>query len=178
MHVLLLLLALAGFDAEDFLRTAEVVSVKELDMDSTAALKMVELSKDGETRRAVWKNIEDQHGYIRDSWRHEIAAYKFSKYLKLDVFPPTVEREIEGEVGSLQLWIEGCTTKKEWESDRKQVDPTELIKVRVFILAIGNVDGHSGNMLVCEDGKKMYAIDASRAFQDRSRLYFYLEARP
>jgi hypothetical protein len=43
-----------------------------------------------------------------ESYKSEIAAYRLDRVRGLDMVPPTVERSVEGESGSLQLWVENC----------------------------------------------------------------------
>ena len=36
----------------------------------------------------------------------EIAAYELDKLLKMDMVPPAVERQLQGNMGAAQLWVE------------------------------------------------------------------------
>ena len=40
------------------------------------------------------------------SYKSEIAAYELDKLLKMDMVPPTVERQLHGANGAAQLWVE------------------------------------------------------------------------
>ena len=39
-----------------------------------------------------------------ESYKSEIAAYKLDRILQLDMVPPTVERNVGGNLVSVQLW--------------------------------------------------------------------------
>ncbi len=92
---------------EDILETGAVVGIEELGTGANRPLK-VTLSKDGRTVDAVWKPIK--RGPREEAWESyqaEVAAYELDKMLMLRMVPPTVEREIRGLKGSLQLWLVG-----------------------------------------------------------------------
>ena len=175
MHILAIIvlaaLPLVGAEAEAFLRDAEVTKVEDLDMGDTKPQRLT-MSKDGVTARAIWKTVDNIGGTLHDYWGFEVAAYRLSKTLGLGIVPPTVRRTIDGVEGSLQLWMDDC----EMLSDHgiHGVDMVQLKRVRMLGVIMNNLDAHNGNILVCEGGKKVYAIDASRAFQDRTRLYILL----
>lgn len=159
--------------AEDFLRTASVEGREDTAIGDTKPQRLT-LSKDGVTARAIWKTVDNRGGTLHDYWAHEVAAYKLSKALDLGIVPPTVKRTLDGVEGSLQLWMDDCEMLS--ERGRDGVDMKELHKVRLLGVLMNNLDAHNGNILICAGGKKVYAIDASRAFQDRTRLYIYLES--
>ena len=56
---------------------------------------------------AAFKPIERgrQHGFW-ESYQAEIATYEIDKLIGLGMTPPTVERRIKGNKGSLQFWVE------------------------------------------------------------------------
>jgi len=157
--------------AEDFLRTASVEGREDTAIGDTKPERLT-LSQDGVTARAIWKTVDSTGGTLHDYWGFEVAAYKLSEALGLGIVPPTVRRTIDGVEGSLQLWMDDC----EMLSDHgiHGVDMVQLKRVRMLGVIMNNLDAHNGNILVCEGGKKVYAIDASRAFQDRTRLYILL----
>jgi hypothetical protein len=51
----------------------------------------------------IWKpaSKDDKYG----TYKSEIAAYQLDKVLGMNIVPLTVERKIDGEEGSLQLWV-------------------------------------------------------------------------
>ena len=157
--------------AEDFLRTASVEGREDTEIGDTEPERLT-LSQDGVTARAIWKTVDNIGGTLHDYWGFEVAAYRLSETLGLGIVPPTVRRTIDGIEGSLQLWMDDC----EMLSDHgiRGVDMVQLKRVRMLGIIMNNLAAHNGNILVCEGGKKVYAIDASRAFQDRTRLYIRL----
>jgi hypothetical protein len=85
-----------------------------------------------------------------------------------------VERRVEGEMGSLQWWIDAAMT----EADRRErnIDTPDVeqwnrqtYKVRLFDQLIANVDRHMNNLLITADFD-LRLIDHSRAFRMRRTL--------
>ena len=110
-------------EIEEFLRTAKVVDKEVLEIGVTRSLRLT-LSDGTRTMRAVWKTIDESRPIKRfdrglpelgftDTYKNEIAAYELDKLLHLDMVPPTVERRMDRQEGSLQLWIDGCITEAE-----------------------------------------------------------------
>jgi hypothetical protein len=170
---------LADFDKwEDFLRTAKVVNQEQL----AGALAVTNpwvltLEKDGVQRKAVWKNVFGERvGGFKETWKGEIAAYRLSRHLGLDMVPPTVEREFKGDRGSCQLWVDSWNTM---ETIRKQklnppglkVNPfyKSLYLQRAFDNLISNEDRHLRNYLILEDWR-MILIDHSRSFRTTKKF--------
>ena len=129
----------------------------------------IELKDDGS---GVFKPKNGERGGLRMGveagtyFRRERAAYLLDRFLGFDLVPPTVVREIDGEVGSFQQFIPDAKTVI-------QLEPSELnevalkqqrIKLWIFDYIIYNSDRHLGNFLV-KDGK-VYAIDNGLSFGD------------
>jgi hypothetical protein len=111
---------------------------------------------------------------FRDDYIFECAAYELSQLLGLDNVPPTVEREIQGKKGALQLWIEGSVT----ETDRRDQSPSLLDEERLsqqwqVMLAFDNLiyndDRNRGNYLYDREGK-LWMIDHTRTFRTDGEL--------
>jgi hypothetical protein len=91
-------------EIEEFLKSAEITRAEEVGEGVTAPWR-VYLKKGEEELSACWKNPEGvQKGHL-EGWQYEIAAYRLDKLLGLNMIPPTVEREFEGQKGSFQLWV-------------------------------------------------------------------------
>ena len=174
-------LPLTGEDAESFLRNAEVVSMKPIGVGITKPMK-VTLSDGQRTHHAVWKSIDEvRHGVVRgraggfqaafkDSYKYEIAAYRLDKLLGFELVPPTVEREINGRVGSLQMWVEDAFT----ELDRRErgLQATDAVswsdqqyKLRLLQQLTYNDDAANIRNVIYDPSFRVYCIDNSRSFR-------------
>ncbi|MCP4204669.1 MAG: hypothetical protein GY769_22400 [bacterium] len=173
-------------DAEDFLQTAEVVEIKPLGKGVTLS-HLVTLSAEGLNAKAVWKTIDeympvrhfDDGGFpelgFRDSYKSEIAAYRLDRLIGLNQVPPTVERKIRGEDGSLQLWIEDCMT--EGERRRKALAPPDakrfneqMRRAKVFFQLIHDVDYVNLSNLLIDPDFTVRKVDSSRAFRTQTKI--------
>ncbi len=157
---------------EDFLRTAKVTAQRQL--TGTLAVTnpwILTLEEDGVRHQALWKDVfgANVHGF-KETWKGEIAAYRLSRALGLNMVPPTVEREFQGNRGSCQMWIESWNTLE--TIIRKKISAPgikalylnrELCLQRAFDNLIYNVDRHQRNYLIEEDWR-MILIDHSRSF--------------
>ncbi|MCB0393186.1 MAG: hypothetical protein KDD25_01425 [Bdellovibrionales bacterium] len=93
----------------------------------------------------------------------ELGAYRYSRWLGLDIVPPTVIREIGGKVGSLQLYVESdyFNDKYGWGDRYKMyqgLSEEEKIKLSLFHFLIGQWDRHVENILIARNGC-VFAID-------------------
>jgi hypothetical protein len=172
-------------DAEilEFLRTAEVVSIKTLSTGVTKPEKVL-LEKDGIRMNAVfrdvdvfkrkWKSRDGIKVNFRDSCLFEIAAYELGVLLGLDVIPPVIERKIKGKNGSLQAWVEESMTEKSRKKDN--ISPPGprfwMLQYQIMYLfdnLIYNDDRNTGNILIDKDWV-LWLIDHTRAFRPVSEL--------
>jgi len=108
-----------------------------------------------------------------ESYKSEIAAYKLDRILGLDMVPPTIERRVGSDLGSLQLWVENCKLLKDLDQSQAP-QPMEWAKQvcrqRAFDNLTANIDRNAGNLLV-DDQWNLILIDHSRAFAS-SRMPF------
>jgi hypothetical protein len=179
-------LPLRGEAAETFLKTADVVKKKGLDVGITLS-DQVTLSDGTRTHKAVWKTIDEfKRGVTRmegggvyvdlaDSWKHEVASYELDKLLGTGLVPPTVERTLDRTKGSLQLWVEGAMT--EADRKRKKVDPPDtdawnrqMYSVRLLHQLTYNTDSRNIRNVLIDPSFRIYAIDFSRAFMSYPQL--------
>lgn len=182
-------LPLEGEEAEVFLRTARVVSMKPVGIGITRP-KKVFLDDGNRVLKAIWKTVDELRPEIsrsktgafqigfRDSYKYEIAAYELDKLLGLNLVPPTVARTIKKQDGSLQMWVEGAFT----EIDRRErkLHPrdnwqwsAQLYKVYLLQQLIYDTDTENVNNLLYDPDFRIYSIDHSRSF----RLYRELADR-
>lgn len=113
----------------------------------------------------AWKvHPPRQRGY-RESHRAEVAAYRLSRLLGLDMVPPTVERRIQGRKGAAVMWIDGV---RPWDPKNPVPRPGpywsyQVSRMKLFDQLIGNIDRNHGNLLYDDHGH-LFLIDHSRAF--------------
>ena len=162
---------------EDFLRTAEVVSSRQLSgAEAVTSPWVLTLRKGDVTHRALWKNPQGRMGGYWEGWSYEVAAYLLDKHLGLGMVPPTVERVFRDERGSCQYWVDDCMSLRDREEKRIKMP---LIKVfgwnratylqRLWDNLIANEDRHSNQILITPDWR-MILIDHSRSFRTSGRF--------
>jgi hypothetical protein len=156
---------------EDFLQTAKIIDQRQMsESEGVTRPWVLTLEKDGVTQKASWKNPSGmQRGYM-ESWKTEIAAYRLSKYLGLDMVPPTVEKEREGNKGACQLWVKYWKNFEDIINEKLQAKGIQysyfirkLCLQRAFDNLIANIDRHRRNYLITEDWR-LILIDHGRAF--------------
>jgi len=156
---------------EDFLQTAKIVDQKQMSKSEGVTRPYVlTLEKDGVTQKAAWKNPTGSPGGYQESWKTEIAAYRLSKLLGLDMVPPTVEREREGDKGACQVWVKYWKNFEQIINEKLQAKGIQYVYFirklclqRAFDNLVNNIDRHRRNYLITEDWR-MILIDHSRAF--------------
>jgi hypothetical protein len=184
-------LPMEGAEAEEFLRTAEILDCSEtlrfvqdesgksrggclaVLSDGATTVRAVSKKHDNYVHRAVQISGERVIGW-RDSYRHEIATYELDKLLGLDLVPPCVERGLRGNEGSLCMWIEGAMS--EWERTTKyKTHPPDLQDwnsqvqaIQLFEVLINDL-GNPWCILI--DGNwKLYKVHSARAFHDSTKV--------
>lgn len=175
-------LPIAGEEAEVFLRTAEVVKIEDFDSKGITNPRRATLSNGGQTLKAVFKTIDTVHAKerlangrtvlrLKDSYKHEIAAYELDKLLGLGIVPPTVERTIHRDTGSLSLWLNG--TMSEWHRARiAKIPPPDpqgwndrMFVIRLFMQLTWDTDYNNISNLLIDADWHIWKIDSSRAFR-------------
>lgn len=165
-------------EVQEFLSSAKVVSQEDIPIGVTKPKKLL-LEKDGVRAHAKFSSV-DASGqrekladgtiemYFLDSFKADMATYELSRLLGLDSVPPAVIRNIDGEDGILQLWIEGLKSYEEWIGEGNTGTPPSLYlqrqvrDMRVFDLLIRNIDRHQGNIMWDQDNS-LWLIDHTRS---------------
>ena len=171
-------------EVEEYLRTAEIVSSKRVGEGINNPL-VVLLEKDGIRMHALFRDVHVERStmplsggrislFFRDEALFECAAYELARLLGLDTVPPTVERKIRGQQGTLQAWVENVSTEKAMR-EKTDVPPSGGINrwrwimqrqnVYIFDNLIYNEDRNTGNLLIEPDWKRLWMIDHTRAFR-------------
>jgi hypothetical protein len=141
----------------------------------TAAWK-IELN-DGKTqRRGFFKPIDDRRpSILPESYKYELAAYALDKLLDFNRIPPTIEREIKGMKGSLQVRIENCMGLD--EQQMKNIPPPDpqalanaLEEINVFENLVYSERKELDDILIQRESWKVYRVDFSEAFSPTPEL--------
>jgi hypothetical protein len=162
----------------DFMRTADVVSMKDIGEGVTKPQRVL-LEKDGIQMHTIFRNVHIEKGKtelggrtfldFRDDCIFEYAAYELSQILGFYNVPPVVPRKIERDEGTLQVWIEHAMTEKKRRQDRiAPVDRMRFNKewqmIDLFDNLVFNDDRNSGNV-VFDNAWGVWMIDHTRAFR-------------
>ena len=157
-------------EIEEHLRTAECVSLQRTHPYWVARCT---LRPGGPFARMAWRAVQPgvDRGF-RENYKTEIAAYELDKLLKMDMVPPSVERQIQGNKGAAQLWVENVVDatdltlplpaeKIHWEA--------QLVRMTMFDALIGSRDRNLRNMLR-DRAWNLILLDHSRGFTAGTEL--------
>jgi len=179
-------------ELEDFLRTAEVIAIDDIG-DGITRPRRVTLSKDGRECRAIFKTVDITSNEVHytnqlelvftDKYHYEVAAYRLDRLLGIGLVPVTVIREIDGDVGSLQHWIENSMKMQDVVDLKISVGNMDLLTQRLMLMyvldaMIYNIDRNFTNILVRPAHDHLFLIDHSRAFRTYKKLPSLKEKRP
>jgi hypothetical protein len=166
---------------EDFLRTATFERYKTTEV-GVLAPRHGYFAPGGLAAGASVKNVPPgkKDGFW-ESYKSEIAAYKLDRLLQLDMVPPTIERRIDGQMMSVQLWVENSRMLKEVNAQNlKAPDPArwnfQLHRAYLFDDLVANIDENEGNLLF-DPQWNFIKVDHSRAFTDTRTAPFEVGKR-
>lgn len=161
-------------EMEEYLRTAECVDTVQKPAGGAGRCT---LPLGGPMARLAWRSPTGSNRGFRESYKTEIAAYELDKLLKMDMVPPTVERQLLGTKGAAQQWLEGVVDLKTGgspdESHRSHWD-NQHVKVRMFDNLIANRERNLGNFLR-DKAWNVFLIDHSRAFGTENELLYEMK---
>lgn len=165
---------------KEFLLKAKVIKEKTTSKGITAPSRLT-MSDGVITHDAGFQTIDEaktketfQSGgtevNFRDSYKYNIAAYELACMLGLGhMMPVTVERKINGKVGSLTWWLK--VQMDEADRINKKITPpypenwnAQMNRIRVFAQLVYDTDRNLTNLLIDPDWN-LYMIDFSRAFR-------------
>jgi hypothetical protein len=173
-------------EQEDFLATADIVSVRQLGTGFTKSQKAV-LSDGKRSHPAHIQAVDiymplfkgqdgSQEKDFKDSWKFNVAAYRLAKMLGLThMVPVSVPRVVNGKTGSMDWWVDNVMFDEKTRRDRNVQAPDEgpwkkqLANVRVFDQLIHNMDRNQENLIITRDWK-VWMIDHTRAFRKSTSL--------
>jgi len=158
-------------EIEEYLKTADCVSMRWSAANISAQCT---LRPGGPIAKMVWRmRPPGIYRGFRESYKSEIAAYELDKLLKMDMVPPTVERQIDGRNGAAQQWVENvvdATDPALPEGESRARWENEQVRMTMFDNLIGNRDRNRRNMLR-DNEWNLILIDQTRAFRVDSDLY-------
>jgi hypothetical protein len=129
----------------------------------------------GKQVRGIFKPIDGERDWGQYKkgtlFQREIAASRLSDELGFHIVPPTIETTMNGQKGSLQLWVENASTATATH-DQTRMDPARRELMTVFDYLISNTDRHGGNWLVRDHGQSQepVAIDHGLSFPSNSAV--------
>lgn len=165
-------------DYEEFIRTAPVGRVEEIPVGVTKPRRAF-FKPVGLVASVIVKNLKPGRtlGYW-ESYQSEIAAYELDKLLDLGMVPVTVEKRVEGQLMSAQLWVENCVWLKTLKGQQSpDIDGwnRQVHRQRLFDNLIANIDRNEGNLLVLRSPEwNLVLVDHSRAFTSTLRMPFQM----
>ena len=156
---------------EAVLESQEITAIRPLREGRDTSISFVRLKDSG---LAVFKSSERltlrsfEHGTLH---KRERAAYLIDKFLGFDLVPPTVIREIDGKIGSLQEFIPNTKEGGISVNERNRPDVVrQLVKLWLLDFAIWSFDRCSRNLLYSEG--KVYAIDNEFSFKNENPMFY------
>jgi hypothetical protein len=156
---------------EEALKSSEIVRFEDIGTGVTKPRRAY-LKAGGPLESFTWKPLPPgRRGGYWESYKAEIAAYELDKRLALNMVPPVVEREMDGQRGAAVMWIEPTISVKELGGTipAGRVPGRDVRRMQTFDNFIGNPDRNAGNILI-DGANNMILIDHSRAFIDDKKL--------
>ena len=159
-------------ELQEFLEQASVIASRDLGRGSTRP-RLVEMEMAGKKERGIFKNVSvgGEPGFEgqMDRYEHEVAAYRLDRKLDLGLVPVCVLRELDGEQGSLQAWVEDAVDQESATAYELEFFDRDWVKKRitegaVFDALIGNTDRGADDILCAVRQDRLFLIDHSKAF--------------
>jgi uncharacterized repeat protein (TIGR03843 family) len=158
-------------DPEAFLLTGEIDVEGRMPWSSNATF-LVTVRADGAEQRAIYKPVRGE----RSLWdfepglhRRELAAYRLSEILGIDVVPPTVVRDGPFGEGSLQWFVDADHSEHYFTIYEQHPDLHDQLRaIAVLDLIANNTDRKSGHCLLA--GDRVWAIDNGLCFSAPFKL--------
>ena len=169
---------LSDAEKEAFLKDAKVFQRRDISVGVTGT-KRFTLEKNGlrhdahiQTVNISKPEFRSDRGVelnFRDTYKFNIAAYRLSRLLGLNMMPVTIERKVDGASASVAWWIdnammEGERKKKNLEPPDQDAWNRQMYCVRVFDELIYDMDPNLGNFLI-DRNWKLWMVDKTRAFR-------------
>jgi hypothetical protein len=171
-------------EIEQFLLHAKVIKTRSAGKGITGSLRGTltdgVLTHDAhiqtiDERKSEFRGTTSTEFNFRDSWSFNVAAYRISRLIGLDLVPVSVARKWKTTDAAYTWWIDDFAMD-EAERLKKKLSPPDPLRwneqiqmVRLFDQLIANVDRNLGNLLITTDWN-LWAIDHTRAFRTQPTL--------
>ncbi len=152
-------------EVEPHMNIVELVELETLIAGSNAKNEVKPIFFDnsgGEHIFGIFKPVDGEDPYVKEQYKvnvfapREALAYTLSEHFGFDLVPPTVLREIDGRLGSIQLylphehyqtidWVEKKSQQSHFDFARGSID-WEIMAAFDYIIA--NPDRHAKNVMV------------------------------
>ena len=173
---------------QEWMRSASVISREKVGRGIAGVEKLVLESEgirihaafrsvDVTVRKSAPRGIEKPTKKYRDAAIFESAAYELSELLGIGRVPPVVERSIDEQDGTVQIWMEGIRPEVELIQGDLLYPPDVLRWMQqkqimyLFDNLIANSDRNQGNLLI-DRSWNIWFIDHTRAFKRTSTLIY------
>jgi hypothetical protein len=176
--------ALSAADQIRFLESAEIRRVraasKGIAGTQRATLAAGELTHDASIQMIDQSKMQFQSAKrtelgFRDYWGFNIAAYRLSVMLGMDMVPPSVSRKFRTTEAAFTWWVDDVILDEMERVKQKREPPSpsrwseQIHVMRVFDELIANTDRNQGNLLI-DKNWKLWFIDHTRAFRTHKTL--------
>jgi hypothetical protein len=154
---------------EAFLRTVEITRTEGFKKGVTGKTKHAFFKPGGLAAEGALRTARPgfYDGFF-ESHQSEPAAYRLDRLLELDMVPPAVERQYNGEAVSLQIFIGNTRDLRDITVQKLHApDPTrwnyELHRAYMFDDLVANIDDNATNLMF-DPQWNLIKIDCSRCF--------------
>jgi uncharacterized repeat protein (TIGR03843 family) len=160
-------------DSLSLLADAELVVEGRMPWSSNATFLMNVLVDSEQVAQAIYKPHRGERplwDFPSGLYQREVAAYRLSAALGFGGVPPTIERDSQFGIGSLQLFVPSNFEQHYFtiHEDRKDLHD-QLKAICAFDLLANNTDRKSGHCLLGLDGN-IWAIDHGLCFAEEFKL--------
>lgn len=122
--------------------------------------------------KGIWKPVTGENSEealdltpAGTMYKREVAAARVAEQMGMTVIPGTSIMEVDGVEGSVQEFVKGRPAYNFDHTD-EVVRRSDAEQIRLLDFISGNIDRHSGNLLVDKKLRAGYAIDNGQAFPD------------
>jgi len=170
-------------ELENFLLNADIANATPIESDDGKKFKLT-LKKNNKTIYAIYYNKDSHPGFEKkgrgsasksktDRYQNEIATYRISKLLALDMIPVSVERTFEGKKGIVQYWFNNSYNVQEMINKKigyngRCSQESQMSLMKVIDRLIFNEGRNADNMIYQKKGWHLWLIGNSSAFRTTS----------